>query len=304
MNSIVTPTTILNLFKIAVTVLGCFSIIVQILLLILPFTISANKRLELSADAMGITGKSVNPKKHAICNVECYKSLKSYISSLTSRSARNTIKKVPKALKEHEVTVTTIEPMAMSYAHWRVVYEHEKNAYKFCIKSFFAGTFRYAIAKSMTGSVDCYYIPNETGGKNLIAWSQIIIKGDTLRNMWFYQGSYARSKKLYIWFDAVRASIQRASLQNQIKWIDLGPSITAKAEESKIKFGFMNIVDWNDRCDYHIEGYTKPLSYIELQMDVTEIVGNNDQKQRVGRRKKGSKLWEKLPEQIIKAKEA
>ena len=244
-----------NLNSIAITavgVFGCICIILPIAILSVPFIIISTKnRLKFSAGPLGLRKVSLKPMKHAICNVELYNNLESFTSSLTSKSARNTISKhVPKALKEHNVTITSIDPIAMGYTHWLIVYEHEKDAYGFGIKSFLASIFRYSVAKSMTGLVDCYYIPNECGGKKtLIAWVHTIIKADTLRGMWFYQGSYARKKRLYIWFNALRASVKRATLQKEIKWIDLGPSTTTKAEESKIKFGFSNRIEWKGKYE-------------------------------------------------------
>ena len=85
--------------------------------------------------------------------------------------------------------------------------------------------------------------------------------------MWFYQSSFARSNGLCIWFDALRASIERGSKQEGINFVDLGPSLTKSAEESKIKFGFENRTDWNKECDYHAGGFIEPLPYSELHLD-------------------------------------
>ena len=90
--------------------------------------------------------------------------------------------------------------------------------------------------------------------------------------MWFYQSSFARSNGLCIWFDALRASIERGSKQEGINFVDLGPSLTKSAEESKIKFGFENRPDWNEKCDYHAGGFIEPLPYSELHFDEV-IVG-------------------------------
>ena len=71
----------------------------------------------------------------------------------------------------------------MGLNHWKMVYEHEKDAYGCGLKSVLSSLMRFSVAKLMTGSVDNYYIPVEgkEGKLQLVAWTQTIIKGDTLR---------------------------------------------------------------------------------------------------------------------------
>ena len=49
---------------------------------------------------------------------------------------------------------------------------------RFCV----AACLRFTVAKMMVGCVDEYH-----RGDDLVAWASTIIKGDTLRAMWFYQ---------------------------------------------------------------------------------------------------------------------
>ena len=153
-----------------------------VIILILPTILPSSIRLKFSEIPLGLT-KRRNPKKHAIRNLENNKSLKSYVESLTSRSAKTTIgKQVAKTLKTHQVVVTTSKPNHMGYQHLQVLYQHEKDAYGCGVKSVLSSIMRFTVAKCMTGNVDNYYIP-EKGKLQLVAWTQTIIKGDTLRAM-------------------------------------------------------------------------------------------------------------------------
>ena len=49
-----------------------------------------------------------------------------------------------------------------------------------------------------------------------------VVKGDTLRGMWFYQTELASSSKMFLWFGSLRTAVARAIAIDGCKWVDLG----------------------------------------------------------------------------------
>ena len=103
----------------------------------------------------------------------------------------------------------------------------------------------------MVGVVDEYWIDGEKGrNRKLIAFSHTVIKGDTLRGMWFYQRS--DHSKSGIWFHQIKVALQRAILlKPAVKFVDIGPSRAGTSvSELKDRFGFKSLANWAEVCDY------------------------------------------------------
>ena len=70
----------------------------------------------------------------------------------------------------------------------------------------FATGIRFIVARSMCGVLDEY----RSHGM-LVGWSHTVIKGDTLREMWFYQSEIAVERKMYLWHGAIRNAVKRGT---------------------------------------------------------------------------------------------
>jgi len=207
---------------------------------------------------LGLSTKRVK-KHHAVLEIDGDDPLDVYLRDVKSRSISSTLlKQVPKALKQHNVTVKSISPHQMSFEHFLVIYEHERNNYA-VLKALLVSIARFLVARSMVGVIDEY-----TCDGRVCCWAQTIVKGATLRAMWFYQNRQARNSKLFLWFDTLKSSILRlgdGTLQEKgVKFIDLGPSQSAGAVAVKTKFGFNNSLEWREICDYEGE-FLQPPQY-------------------------------------------
>lgn len=227
-------------------------------------------RLGFSKGPMGIRSSKKHPRRaHAIATVGEAASVREWASSL-SRSCRSTVnKQIDKAYAKFGVRVNSIEPADMGWEHFWVVYSHEYKAYSNRARAFLGALGRFLVAKMMTGVVDEYRIaPPETETEEepkevaaalafskpiLIGWSQTVVKGDTLRGMWFYQTELASSSKMFLWFGSLRTAVARAIAIDGCKWVDLGPSANERVSGVKAKYGFEITKRWNDKTknDYH-----------------------------------------------------
>ena len=98
----------------------------------------------------------------------------------------------------------------------------------------------------------CTPSPNSSASSDvykptLIAFSSTIVKGNTLRAMWFYQRPV--HSHCMVWFHSVRTSLMRAMIM-RLCYVDLGPSNDTQVAELKAKFGFAYVEDWDSICDY------------------------------------------------------
>lgn len=246
-------------------------------------------RRGFSKGPMGIRSSKKNPRRaHALASVGSDAlTVKDWVAPL-SRSCRSTInKQIDKAYAKFGVEVHSISPSEMGWDHFWVVYSHEYKAYANRARAFFGALGRFLVAKMMTGVVDEYRIspplqpsslrPQQPGmppteasksTKRLIGWSQTVIKGDTLRGMWFYQSEFASSSKMFLWFGSLRAAVARAIAVDGCKWVDLGPSANERVSTVKAKYGFEITKRWNDKSknDYHTGPFCEN---IPLYQDLT-----------------------------------
>merc|ERR1712099_152954 len=100
------------------------------------------------------------------------------------RSTRCTIlKQVPKAVRERGITLRSVTSSRLGLRHFMVVFNHERRAVSSWWWAAVVASWRFLYACSMLGSFTEFY----SDDSQLIAWTMEIIKGNTLRAMWFYQ---------------------------------------------------------------------------------------------------------------------
>merc|ERR1719203_1116289 len=98
----------------------------------------------------------------------------------------------------------------------------------------------------MLGTITEFYCDD----RQLIAWTMEIIKGNTLRAMWFYQTDDAIDSKSYVWYASLRLTMVRVFLSKGVRYVDLGPSQTGALMDAKVRFGFQATPDWRAKCEY------------------------------------------------------
>lgn len=197
-----------------------------------------SNRLRLTQLILGITG--VPPTKtHAVAKIK-YRTIDEYLKSL-DRSTKSTMKRVVKL--QTEIEVHTIQTLG---THWSVCVDHERRIQSYGL---IVGTLRWLVAYFMYGTI--HEFRDKSSGE-LLCWTLLIHKGDTLRVMWFYQKT--RACKRYLWFYVVRRAIDYC-IQRNISSLDLGPSNgNQQMETIKTKCGFASILDWDKEyggiCNY------------------------------------------------------
>eukprot|EP00047_Mylnosiga_fluctuans_P007019 m.250623 g.250623 ORF g.250623 m.250623 type:complete len:302 (+) comp16791_c0_seq1:55-960(+) len=198
-------------------------------------------RERFSLGPLGL-GKRRKVAAHSILDVRGLRSLADYVKMMDSRSVRQTMEvQIDKAFREHAISVRTIERMPCTWEHFSVIFEHEVRIYS-PPRAALVAALRLLAVYMMVGHVDEY----REGGR-LVAFSTSIVKGATLRGMWFYQrGSVA---KHLIWHHTARLSIQRAIAMG-LHHADTGPSTGPQYVAAKAKYGFAHRADWRDECDY------------------------------------------------------
>ncbi|GAB5354848.1 hypothetical protein AAMO2058_000154600 [Amorphochlora amoebiformis] len=160
-----------------------------------------------------------------------------------ARSARYTLnKQVDKVLARANVTVKTVKACGLSWEHFGVILSHERRSYG-AFKAAVVSSLRFLSSAIMTGFRDEYRVDGK-----LVAYSQFIVKGSTLRAMWFYQcQDYARC---LIWFHTLRTNVKRGFELKSVHVVDAGPSGNKDIKALKTKFGFSTIKQWKQECDY------------------------------------------------------
>lgn len=213
---------------------------------------------------LGLRG-SRKPRKHAIMSVTGLTNTDDWLAALP-RGARQTMRKVwnegAKPWAAGRIFVRTVEPRDLRFSHLRVLYDHERRAYS-ALRAAAAAVLRFCVARMMSGSVDEYLYDSDLHKYVLVGWSHTVVKGDTLRGMWFYQIS--TSKKDLIWFHSLRVAVERAIIMPEVNWVDLGPSGTCELADVKTKFHFEDSSDWGEmgRCNYR-GACVAPITYDEL----------------------------------------
>ena len=194
-------------------------------------------------------GSRAPRKTHAIADIRGYADASAWAKALASRSCRSTmLKQVPKAAAAWQIMVTSIHPRQLGAEHAALVLEHETRAMGSGCRARCASRMRFNVARSMVGLIE-EYRNGATG--DLLAWTHLIVKGDTLRAMWFYSATTPRdTARPYVWFHSVKRSVGRATAMESVAYVDLGTSTSAVVEELKGKFGFDVTRQWRERATY------------------------------------------------------
>ena len=166
---------------------------------------NGSRRQWFSKGPMGLRQRLVT-KKHAIADISAFKSLDDWTSTLKKGARKNMTKLAKKLFDESAgIRVRITAPEKLGWDHIKIVWQHQRRLYG-AFRATFASCMRYLVASSMCGVVEEYC----TREGQLLAWAQIIVKGDTMRCMWFYQSTYSSQNRMGIWFGAIRRSMQRA----------------------------------------------------------------------------------------------
>ena len=120
--------------------------------------------------------------------------------------------------------------------------------------AFLVSVMRFFVAQCMIGSVDEFYAVSSDSSETLLAWTSSIVWNKAYRAMWFYQTTEAAKRKCFIWHASLRIAIERSLVLQNVKYIDLGPSIAESVIKAKEKYGFQYVDDWHDQCYKHDDG--------------------------------------------------
>ena len=197
------------------------------------------------------------PLPHSVRSVEEFRCWHQWAGTLC-RSMKSTLcKQVDKTLDQQAISVHTIPTEQLGFAHFDVLWDHQRRKHSAPV-SLLGACIRFAVAKLMVGSVDEYWSKGEC-----VAWAATVVKGDTLRAMWFYQKSHVR--RWWLWYHSARTAIQRAIIMEEVQWVDLGPSVKSNVSMTKERIGFVSTKEWRSVgwCGY--EGPYRPApSWAEL----------------------------------------
>ncbi len=184
-----------------------------------------------------------------------------YVHSL-GRGPRRTMRKQIDAVFKAKGIVHQWQPVAahaLGWEHLAVCIAHQRRQSRgWCNLplSITLGAMRFLVASFMTGGLDEFREPlifaqgGRMGSGRLIAWSQPIAKGSTLRGMWYYcRPEHDRS---CVWFFTVRLNITRA-LRAGLSHVDAGPSDNETVASLKKKYGFDIDGNWRETVNYEGE---------------------------------------------------
>lgn len=159
------------------------------------------------------------------------------------RSPRTTLlKQIDHAMQQRGLEVCSAGPArsALSLAHLRVAIAHQRRVAAWHppaqLRAVFGGWIRFCVATMMEGEVDEW---RDASGR-LLAWTQVVVKGDTLRGMWFYTAE----TRAMLWFAALRLNVARAITMPGVRWVDAGPSRGEGVAELKTRYGFVEVHEW------------------------------------------------------------
>eukprot|EP01116_Phalansterium_solitarium_P008957 TRINITY_DN22933_c0_g1_i1.p1 TRINITY_DN22933_c0_g1~~TRINITY_DN22933_c0_g1_i1.p1 ORF type:complete len:246 (-),score=51.99 TRINITY_DN22933_c0_g1_i1:157-894(-) len=203
-----------------------------------------SRRERISEYPLGLRIRAKNPLKHSILDVSAFDSYADYVASVKKQSAVKNLKSLSASFAEHRIKATTknhSEACVMRWEHYLVIRAHEARVYG-PVRSAFVGVLRWLSAALMVGTMDEYRIDGR-----LVAFTIQIIKGSTLRSMWFYQRPEVSRCRL--WFHTKQTTVTRA-IAMHIRHVDLGPSLTKEVEELKSLYGFESTAVWRQICDY------------------------------------------------------
>ena len=144
-------------------------------------------------------------------------------------------------LQEHNIQCVTKTHEAVSLEYFPVIFAHESKLYVLP-KALLIAFLRFLSMYGMVGTVDEYRVDGR-----LVGFCSTVVKGTTLRAMWFYQRP--SHGHCMIWFHSVRSSLVRA-MKMQLRHVDLGPSVDEHVAALKTKYGFEYSDEWQVQCDY------------------------------------------------------
>ena len=177
---------------------------------------SLERREAFSCKPLGVHFRGRRVRPHSVLALADIRSLDDYIKKTDSRSVKTTMKgQIDRVFRETGVEVATNVTTSAAWEHFRVIFEHESRLLS-KPKAFLVTLIRFLCVYVMVGTLDEY----RKQGK-LVAFSCSIVKGKTLRAMWFYQRT--EYSQCMIWFHTARLSLLRA-LAMGLQHVDLGPS--------------------------------------------------------------------------------
>ena len=198
---------------------------------------------------MGLLNKKHNRNAHSFIDTSNMVSILDYYNSL-SRDSQRYLKKCESILINNNIKYITKREneFKLTFGHFKCILSHQKRKFseKYSIISIiFMSIMKFIVILFFTykyGKLIEYYDISNKNNYKLIAFSQNIGKGETLRAMWFYQKS--KYCKYRIWFHCVQLSIINVIKHSKLKYIDLGPSYDLYVLNTKTKFGFKTIRNW------------------------------------------------------------
>jgi len=222
----------------------CGSLVAFLVFVITPVVwyklTSTSSKEKFTVMFMGLREGRRKSRSHSVLRTAEFQSLADYYK-LLRRDSRQTFTKIPRVFEEARISVETEEHNSIRFAYFDVIYAHERRIYGW--KAIPGSLLRFGAISVMVGTIDHFYVDGK-----LVAFSHTVIKGDTLRAMWFYQKQEV-SRSL-IWFYAVQKAISRAISTPGVKYVDLGPSFNLQVKEAKQKLNFEDLENWRQVCDY------------------------------------------------------
>ena len=206
----------------------------------------------------GSTRRSGGRRPHGVLDVRPFSGaaaggLDAYISSL-GRGPRRTMLKQVDATFCAKGIVHEYRPVAahaLGWEHLAVCIAHQRRQFRKCLPlGVILGLGRFLVARCMTGGLDEFRVRIPGDGdsrRSLVAWSQPIAKGKTLRGMWYY--CLPEHDRSCIWFFTVRLNVGRA-LRAGLFHVDAGPSDNSSVAALKEKYGFQIDERWHETVSY------------------------------------------------------
>lgn len=209
----------------------------------------------MSQGAMGLRGDPKKAIPHSILDLAQLPTFEAYCTSL-ERGPRRTMLQTHSAVEKNGILHSSRASAShLRLEHLQVAIAHEKRVYTNRVQAGIAGLGRFVGAKLMTGIVDEYR--GQRG--ELLAWSQSVAKGSTLRGMWYY--ARPEVDKMHIWFFNARLQVLRAQAKG-LRYVDVGPSVNETVKTLKERYGFAHVTTWRDLQGY--EGEWQSLSTISV----------------------------------------
>ncbi|KAK3239645.1 hypothetical protein CYMTET_50438 [Cymbomonas tetramitiformis] len=209
---------------------------------------SSSIRESIALGPLGLSAKRAKP--HGLLRVSEFATWQDYTKTL-KRSCTQTLDTVDKKLQNSSITMIT-RKSEVSYALanaldiMKVIFSHERRVYPLG-KAISAAITRWFGTACLLGTLDMYYSHSQ-GKRVLVGFSHTVVKGDTLRGMWFYQK--AEYSRCGIWFHSIKTAVERGIRLQEVNFVDVGPSYNGGVADMKEKYGFQNSSNWREMCQY------------------------------------------------------